>query len=196
MTQDLQQLLEKIQRDGVEKAQGEADSIVANAHSQAKAIVEQARTAAETLKSEAQESAQAFERRADETIRQAARDAVLHVEKAVTRLFEQLLLKGVNESFRTNQQLVGELAEAAVRAYMTDDSSVEVVGAAPLADYLRANLAAAAKDGVTVVTDETTGSGFEVRLAEGRIVHSFSGQAVSEALAQQLRPRLAKLMRE
>ncbi len=194
MTQDLQQLLEKIQRDGVEKAQGEAERIVNNANNEAKAIIEKARATAETLKSEAQQSAEAFERRAEETIRQAARDAVLNVEKSVTNLFEQLLLSDVNRNFEQSESLVGELAMEAARAYIAGSASIEVVAADKLADNLRARLSAEANKGIKVVTDETTGSGFAVRLANGRIEHAFTGQAVAEALARQLRPRLAKLM--
>ena len=49
--------------------------------------------------------------------------------------------------------------------------------------------------GVTVVTDATTGAGFRVRLADGRVEHDFTGAAIVDALSKQLRPRLAALMK-
>lgn len=195
MTQDLQQLLEKIQRDGVDKAHAEADRLLAEARAQAKATVEAARQEAAKIKADARQEAEAFERRAEETMRQSARDTVLNVEKAVTALFQNLLLTNVNTVLSEKTDLVASLAAEAVRAYLGGKGDVEVAAAAKLADVLRAKLAEDAIKGVTVVTDDATGSGFRIRLANGRIEHSFTGAAIAESLAKQLRPRLAALMK-
>ncbi len=195
MTQDLQQLLEKIQRDGVDKAKAEADAIVADARAQAKAALDAAHAEAAKIRSAAHQEAEAFEHRAEETIRQAARDTLLGVEKAVTALLTQLLLKDVKTAL-ADQALVAGLAADAVHAYLKGNVSVELAAAAPLADALRAKLAAQAADGVTVVTDEATGTGFRVRLANGRVEHDFTGPALAGALAKGLRPRLAALMKQ
>jgi len=196
MTQDLQQLLDKIQRDGVDKAQAEADKRLSVANAQAKAILDEAHAKATAIKANARLEAESFENRAEETIRQAARDTVLNVEKAVTRLLEHLLLKDVEDAFDRQADVVGDLAAEAVRAYVSGGDGIQVAAAAKLADVLRAKLAALAADkGVDVVTDETAGTGFLVRLADGRIEHAFTGRAIAEALARQLRPRLAAIMK-
>jgi V/A-type H+-transporting ATPase subunit E len=195
MTQDLQQLLEKIQRDGVDKAQAEADKLLAEARAQAKAILDAAHAEATKVKAAARQEAEAFERRAEETMRQAARDTVLSVEKAVTRLLERLLLQDVNAVLGEEGSLVGDLAAEAVRAYLVGKEGLEVAASAKLADALRARLAAEAARGVTVVTDETTGAGFRIRLDNGRVEHAFTGASVADTLARNLRPRLAALMK-
>jgi len=195
MTQDLQQLLEKIQRDGVDKAKSDADKLVSEAQAQARKIVEAAHAEAAKIKADARQEAEAFERRAEETVRQSARDTVLNVEKAVTALFGGLLLKDVNAAL-SSAELTAELAAEAVRAYIGEKGGVEVAAAAKLADALRAKLAAEAASGVTVVTDDTTGAGFRLRLAGGRVEHAFTGAAVADALAKQLRPRLAALIKQ
>jgi hypothetical protein len=96
----------------------------------------------------------------------------------------------------SSAELTAELAAEAVRAYIGEKGGVEVAAAAKLADALRAKLAAEAASGVTVVTDDTTGAGFRLRLANGRVEHAFTGAAVADALAKQLRPRLAALMKQ
>jgi V/A-type H+-transporting ATPase subunit E len=194
MTQDLQQLLEKIQRDGADKAQSEADAILAKANAQARALLEGAKSEAAKIISDARQEAEAFERRAEETIRQSARDTVLTVEKSVTRLLTQLLLKEVNAAL-SNTDVVAGLAVEAARAYIGGNGTVEVAAASQLADTLRSKLAADAASGVTVVTDEATGAGFRVRLDNGRIEHAFTGAAIADALAKQLRPRLAAFVK-
>ena len=195
MTQDLQQLLEKIQREGVDKAKAEADKLLAEARAQAKATIEAAHAEAAKVKTDARQEAESFEQRAEETMRQSARDTVLNVEKAVTTLFQRLLLKDVNTSLSEKTDLIAELAAEAVRAYLGEKGGLDVVAAAKLADVLRAKLAAEAAHGVTVITDEAAGTGFRLLLANGRVEHSFTGAAVAEALAKHLRPRLAALMK-
>ena len=194
MTQDLQQLLEKIQRDGADKAKAEADRLLAEARAQAEATLASARAEAEEIKADARQEAEAYGLRAEETIRQAARDTLLNVEKAVTALFSKLLLTDVNTALDSTD-IVAALASDAIHAYLGGKSPVEVSASATLADALRSKLAAEAVTGVTVVTDEAAGSGFRIRLAGGRIEHTFTGAAVADALAKQLRPRLAALMK-
>ena len=194
MTQDLQYLLEKINADGVEKANAEAEKIIGAANVRAKAILDAAtREAGKTLAAAKQES-EAFERRAEETIRQSARDTLLMVEQSVTALLTNLLLKEVNAAM-SNPDLIATLATEAVRAYIAGKADAMTVTASEeLANVLRVKLADMAKRGVKVETDERAGAGFKIRLA-GRVEHDFSGTAVATALARGLRPRLAALLK-
>jgi V/A-type H+/Na+-transporting ATPase subunit E len=194
MTQDLQQLLEKINTEGVEKAKSEAAKIIAQAHAQAKAIVDVATRAAEQQIANAKQEADSFERRAEETIRQSGRDTVLNIETSVTAMLTALLLKDVNTTL-SSTELVAQLASEAVRAYIQGKGGIDVVASAKLVDALRTKLASEAANGVTVVSDDHTGAGFKIRLSNGRIEHDFSGLAVADALAKNLRPKLAALMR-
>ena len=194
MTQDLQQLLEKIQRDGVDKAKTDSDKIVEDARAQARSLIESARAEATKIKTAARVEAEAFEHRAEETVRQSARDTLLNVEKAVTALLTTLLLKDVNSALNSTELVSGLVVEA-VRTYLAGKGTIEVAAAAKLADALRAKLAGEAASGVTVVTDDTIGTGFRVRLANGRIEHAFTGAAIADSLAKQLRPRLASLLK-
>jgi V/A-type H+-transporting ATPase subunit E len=194
MTQDLQQLLEKINTDGVEKAKSEATKIIDQANLQAKAIVDAATREAEQMVAHAKQEADAFERRAEETIRQSARDTVLNVEKSVTAMLTALLLKDVNITMNA-PELVAQLAAEAVRAYIQEKGGMDVVASAKLVDVIRAKLASEAVKGVKVVSDDHTGAGFKVRLENGRVEHDFSGAAVADALAKNLRPKLAALLK-
>ena len=74
MAEELQQLLEKIQHDGVEKANAEAATILAKAKADAAAILKDAESKAAAFRAQAETDAKAFEERAQKTISQAARD--------------------------------------------------------------------------------------------------------------------------
>ena len=196
---DFEKRLEKAiqpgQRASHARAQAEADALLSDARAQAASLLDAAQAEAVKIKAEARQEAEAFEHRAEETMRQAARDTVMKVEKAVTHLLQRLLLENVNAGFDANPELVADLAAEAVRAHLGAKGGVEVAAAAKLADVLRVTLAAEAAKGITVVTDEAAGTGFRLRLANGRVEHAFTGSAVAETLAKQLRPRLAALMK-
>lgn len=194
MTEDLQQLLEKIQKDGVEKANTEAETILEKAKKESEALIASAKAEAEKIKSDAQSEAEAYSARASETISQSARDVLLHVEKSVTELLETLLQKDVNTAL-SSEETAATLVMEAVKTYMTGEDKIDIGVARQMTEALRAKLSGMAAEGVSVVTDETTGAGFRVNLADGRIEHDFTGTAVADALAKQLRPGLAALLK-
>ena len=191
MAEELQQLLEKIQRDGVDKANAEAAAIVAKAKSEAEALVKKAQEDAAAAEAKGKADAEAYAARARETISQAARDTVLKVKDDVTKLLTQLLAQNVSAALATEAV---PLAAAAVKELVTG-SGAEVATSAKLVDALRAQLAAQAQNGVKVVADEMTGAGFTVKLDNGRVEHDFTDATISEALAQRLRADLANLLK-
>ena len=191
MAEEIQQLLEKIQRDGVDKANAEAAAIVAKAKAEADAIVKKAQEDAAAAEAKGKADAEAYAARARETIGQAARDTVLKVKDDVSNLLTKLLAQNVSAALATEAV---PLAAAAVKELVTNGDA-EVATSAKLVDALRAQLAAQAQNGVKVVADEMTGAGFTVKLDNGRVEHDFTDAAISEALAQRLRADLAKLLK-
>ena len=192
MAEELQQLLEKIQRDGVDKANAEAAAIVAKAKAEADAIVKKAQEDAAAAEAKGKADAEAYAARAKETISQAARDTVLKVKQDVMELLKKLLLQNVTAALATEAV---PLAAAAVKELVTGSATAEIAAAPKLVDALRAQLAAQAQGGVKVVSDETTGAGFTVRLDNGRVEHDFTDAAIADALAQRLRADLAAFLK-
>ena len=187
--EDLQSLLEKINRDGVEKAEAEAKRIVDAAQAKADALVKEATAAAAKAKADAETASADYAKRANETIAQAARDVVLGVKDAVTALLERLLATGVDRAL-ADEKTLADLVGQAVRD-LADDG---VVTCGPkVAAALKAALAARAN--LTVTTDETLGSGFTVKTDGGRVEHTFTADVIAAELARRLRPDLAALLK-
>ena len=189
MSEDLQSLLEKINREGVEKAEAEAAKILADAKAKAAAIVKEANESAAAAKASADKSAEDYAKRAAETIRQAARDTVLTVEKSVTAMLEKILKTDVDAAL-ANPQTAAGLAAGAIED-MT--RATEVLANTKLVAALKAQFAA--QKNITVTTDESIGSGFTVKFDGGRIEHTFTGDALTAELAKRLRPDLAALLK-
>lgn len=191
MAEELQQLLEKIQHDGVEKANAESAAILAKANADAATLLKEAETKAAGLLAKAEADAAAYEQRAAKTISQAARDTVIEVKDAVGKLLEGLLAKDVAAAL-ADSAAAAQLALAAVKDLGA--AQADVAAGEKLAAALKAQLAADAAAGVKVVLDENVGTGFSVRLENGRVEHDFSEPAIVAALAKRLRPDLAKLV--
>ena len=186
--EDIQSLLEKINREGVEKAEAEARRIVDEAKARAAQIVSDAEAEAEKAKADGAKAAAADAERSAETIRQGARDVVIEVRESVTALLEKLLAKDVSAALSDEKEAVGLVAEA-VRELAGPG---EISCGERLAQALRAQLAG--QGGFTVVVDESTGAGFSVKTDGGRIEHAFTDEAIAAELARRLRPELAKLL--
>lgn len=191
MSEDLQNLLEKINREGVEKAEAAAGEIIAKAKAEAAAIVKSAEEAAAKAKAEAEAAASDYAKRAEETIRQAARDTEISIENAITAKLVGLLAKDVKATL-ADPETVKEIAAKVVSGFVTT-GEIEVSAAEEIAAALKARLAA--EKNITIVTDEALGTGFSVKLDGGRVEHSFTGSAVAEELAKRLRSDLAKLVK-
>lgn len=189
MSEDLQGLLEKINRDGVEKAQREADEIISAAKKKAAEIVKAANEEAAKSRADAEKASADYAERAKETVREAARDTILSVKDAVTALLEKLLAKDVAAAL-ADPKTAGAIVAEAVKDFSVKG---EVACPAALAKTLAAELAA--KGAFTVVTDETIGAGFSVKLDGGRIEHAFTADVVADELAKHLRSDLAALMK-
>ena len=114
---------------------------------------------------------------------------MIGVRDAVTALLDKLLAKDVDRAL-ADDATVASLVADAIKG-MTGPGEVAV--GAKLAAALRAQLAATGE--FTVVTDETLGTGFSVRLDGGRVEHAFTGEVIAAELAKRLRPELAKLLK-
>ena len=189
MSEDLQSLLEKINRDGIEKANAEGAKIIEAAKAKAAAIVKESESAAAKAKTDAEKASADYAARAAETVSQAARDTVLKIQTSVTALLEKLLVKDVDAAL-ANPDVAAKLVAEAI-SDLTGPG--EISCGAELAAALKAQLAA--QKNFTVALDDSLGTGFTVKLDGGRVEHAFTGAAVSEELAKRLRPDLAKLVK-
>jgi V/A-type H+-transporting ATPase subunit E len=188
MSEDLQSLLEKINRDGIEKARAEAEAVISKARAEAAAIVDNAKKEAASSIAAAREEAKTYAERAGETIAQAGRDTLISVENSVTAMLEKLLLASADKALSD-----GATASEVLRRAIVDFAGGGEISSAPMvASALAAE--AAKSGGFTVSPDENLRSGFTVKTDGGRVEHSFTGETLAAELSRRLRPELAQLV--
>ena len=99
MAEDLQQLLDRINRDYLSKAEAEKDSLIAAAKAEAAGILADAKAEAEKIREQAQKDADQFAARGEAAARQAARDIVLSLKNDLKKLLENAVGKAAQQAF-------------------------------------------------------------------------------------------------
>lgn len=199
MAEELQSLLEKIQSDGVEKANKKAESILKDAEKAAEGKLAAAEKQCAEFREKAQTDAEVFRQRSEQAVKQAARDVVLGVGQSVQQTLERVLLKDVSDNLK-GDFLQNFLASVVKSFAESPDSAggMEVLvapdQAKALSEYARTKLADAVKGGLKITADGDVKSGIRVMLADGRVEHDFTDKAIMAAMSRSLRPALTELI--
>ncbi len=193
MAEELQSLLDRIQSEGVAKAETRAAEIVAEAEKKAASIVAEAERKAAEIRSAAEADAATLQARAEQSLQQAARDVRLQVGAAIQETLERVLLKDVRAALADPAFLQRYVELAAKSAGGAAEMRVPEDQAAALADYARSRLVDEVSKGLKIAPDSDVAAGIRVLLDDGRVEHDFTDEAVMEALSRVVRPSLAQL---
>ena len=199
MSEDLQPLIERIQKQGVDKAQAEAERILENAREQAADIVRKAEDKKKRLLEQAREEAKTYEERSVKTLEQAARDVLITVSHGIENIMSDLVAESVDQAM-DEQLLKNMLAKIVDRcAAKSGDVRWDVLVSPEdkekliqfFADLYKQKMAA----GVQLKADNDILKGFKVSFQEGNVYLDFSSEALAESLSGLLRPHLADIVK-
>ena len=200
MATELQSLLDKIQNEGVAKANAEAEKIINDAKVKAAGIVADAEAKAVAAKKQSEADAAVFQQRAEQAVKQAARDVLLSVKTDLDQTLQRVFLAKISEAL-TPDFLKGLITDV-VRAYSASPDAKKGMDIALSPEQvktleevvLKSAQQTAIAGGVRVAPNADVRAGFRVSLANGRIEYDFTAQAIQASLAKFLRPALAKII--
>ena len=187
MAEELQSLLEKIHRNGIEKAAAERDEMLKNAQKEAEAIVAAAKDEAAKLRSAAENDAEALKKRAESAIRQAARDILLDLKSELKKRLEAVVRNRLDEALSADF-MTGLVADIA-KAVMSDPAkstagSLEVMVAPAKCEELTKKLAAAVGadmvNKISVFPNSAAGRGLKISVDGDQVFFDFSDAALTE----------------
>jgi V/A-type H+-transporting ATPase subunit E len=201
MVEELQSLLDRIQKDGVEQAQAQADRIVAEAEERARAIVSDGeRRAAEAL-AKADQDAHVFTERSTKTLEQVARDFLLGIKRDIESVFRESVNGVVGEALTPetmNEMLINmaraygssNLKETRIELLLSPEDQEVFVN-----QFLNRYREALGK-GITVHADKTTRRGFKVSLKDDKLYHDFTQQAIADSVMGLLKAPLDEIVKK
>ena len=194
----VQELINKIKKDGIETASQEAARIKLEAETEAKQIVEAARKEAADIIAKGKRDAERSEKAGNAALAQASRNLVLVFKGEIQALLDKLF----------NDQLVTSYNTDVLKAVLPDllknwgvkkvDSLAVLLPEASLGKlqaYFKGKLAAELKKGLELKSDHNISAGFRIVNKDGSAYYDFSTESVAEMLSAYLNPSLAEIFK-
>ena len=196
MSEELQSLLEKINTDGVMKANAERDAIIAKAQNEAAAIIAAAEAKAEETRKQAAADAETLQKRAENAIEQAARDVVLKLKAELEQRISSAVAGAAEETM--TPAFMAELVKSLGATFLADpDAELTVIASvkdAPALDAaLKGALVSSLKKQPRVLAESTIRGGMEVNFTGSELFFDFSTDALTELLAEYTAPKIAAI---
>lgn len=199
MAEQLQELLERINREGVEKAEKKAAEIVAAAEGKAKAIVEAAEKQAADREAAAAAAAGRLKENAEKAIAQSSRNVLLSLQDEIQKYFDRILSAAIGESL-TPQALTEAiliLVEKAA-AGIGGEEKVEVAlnpeDAKKISDDLLVRFKKEAEGKLTIKPVPTVEAGFTISFDDGESSYDFTDTGLRDLLSTYLSPHLKEII--
>lgn len=200
MAEELQHLIERIRKEGVESGEKAADALVAEAKKKAAAIVADAQKQAKEMSAKADQEAAAFAERGKATLQQAARDLLISIGGAVGDVVSGIVDAKVGAAL--SPELVAQMLLKLAEAYAKEGGQGGIVAmlgeadAAAVKAYFAKEYQGRLAAGIQIESDKGIFKGFRVGAKGGQVFHDFTKEAIAESLANFLRPELAQLVKK
>lgn len=198
MSENIQSLLNKIQQDGVAKAEEEKARIIAEAKAEAARIIADAKAQAAAMEKEAANNAKADQERANAAIAQAARDAVIALRSDLLARLNVVARECVNGAM-TPEVMSSIIQEMAKNYAAGKDDSIEVLLSRQSQEEAvsllkKALLESLKKDPVIHLTNDFSG-GLQISFKGDEVFFDFSNDALAGILCQFAGARLSALLK-
>lgn len=201
MTQQVQELIEKIKQEGIEAAEKTAREIENEARSRAKAVVAQAEKQARQKIAAAEGEVKKLQESAHAALLQASRDTLISVRKKIESLLGSVVREQVSGAM--TPEVLARVMEAAVKAAVGGASENADITATVSRDDLEklekgalAGLQKAVASGVRLQGSDDIGRGFLISFDGGKSSFDFSDQSLAEYLGAFLNVRVAGIIKE
>ena len=103
MEEDIKELIEKIQEDGIRVAQEKANQIESQARQKADEIIKNAKTEADKIIKAAKDMVAKMENTSLASLKQASRDLLLSLRKEISALLDKVIASAANEALTPNE---------------------------------------------------------------------------------------------
>ncbi|MBQ2293630.1 MAG: hypothetical protein IKT83_06290 [Bacteroidaceae bacterium] len=191
----IQELTEKILREGVEKGQAEADRIVKQAQQQAETILQEARQQAQDIVAQAQKQAGDTAANTRNELKMYTTQALSALKTEVTNVLTDNVVKEAVKEMTANPDFLGQFAVALAQKWSADEP---VVISSSEADNLKAYFAEKAKTlldkGVTINKVNDKNTMLTIAPADGSYKVNFGKEEFETYFKNFLRPQLVEML--
>jgi V/A-type H+-transporting ATPase subunit E len=195
----LQELIDKIKKDGIESAAEEASRLKSQAEEQVKRIVEMAQRDADAIIAKGKADAERLERAGIVALEQASRNLVLAFKGEIQALLDTIIAKRLGESY-TEDTLKAVLPELLKTWAAKGSDELDIIlserALKNLQAYFNNILADTLAQGLELKSDRNLSAGFRIAHKDGSAYYDFSAESVGTLLSAYLNPRLGEILKQ
>ncbi len=199
MTDQLQDLLQRVYEEGVAKAKAEAERVLSEATAQADSIKAKAASDAENIVAAAQKKADDLARNTASDLKMAEEHTLSSLKQKITDL---VLEKAINDQLKTNfadADFMKKLILDTIAAWKQEGGGSITISQSmqsKLDDHFLASLQSVFKGELKVDFSPQMKSGFSIAPKDGGYKLSFTDEDFANLFKSYLRPRTAKILYE
>lgn len=200
MDVQLQELIDKIKKDGVASAQVEAAKIIDDAEKKAAEIVSDAQVKAADIVKNAKKETERMEKASEEAIIQAGRNMLISFKDSLIAQLDLLIQVETEKALA--KDVLAKLVPETVKAWTknTNVSGLSVLlsekDLKSLESAFTSELKAEIAKGLEIRPDKTLSAGFRIGVNNGAAYYDYSADSLAEMFAAYLNPKVADLMKE
>ena len=201
MVQTIEAFVNRLQADGVEAGQAEAEKIRAQAEQQAQTRLAEAAEEARRIVAQAQADGETIRERAETELKLAARDTVVRLQEALSRVLQAVLVDAVRGKLE-DEDFLGGLIRDVVQRYVEADAAGSGSIAVHVSEEMRQRLLSGTVAALRPDAPEAKPIDLRGTLAEAGFAYEIAGgtvevtvdsvvEVLSEMVGTELRKRVA-----
>ncbi|MBR1639730.1 MAG: V-type ATP synthase subunit E [Treponema sp.] len=199
MDVQLQELIDKIKKDGVATAEAEAAKVIEAAEKKAEGIVADAQAKAAEIIKNAKAETERMEKASEEAIVQAGRNMLLSFKDSLVAELDGLIQADTEKA--ESKDILAKLVPETVKAWAKNSDAAELsvlLSEKDLKDLeksLTAELKAEIAKGLEIKPDKTLSAGFRIGVNNGAAYYDYSAESLAEMFSAYLNPKVAALLK-
>ena len=192
--------MEKINEEGVKKAEETKNKIISDAGLEAEKIISDAKTKADEIVRKAQIDADTVKSRGEAAVRQAVRDIIITLQGEILNRFKSVVKEATADAMTTD--LMGEIILEMVKNYNlknpSGEADIELILAQKDIDSMeklfKTSLVNSLKKNPHISLGQNFAAGVKISFKGDDVFFDFSDEAISDMICAYVGPRLAAVI--
>ena len=200
MAAQLQELIERINKEGVKSAEEKTRKIIAEAEKKAEDIIEKAEKEAKALTENAKKSAKSTQEKSEKAIKQSFRNVMLALKQEITKQFDLIVNSEIGKALKP--EVVSEViinVSKDIAKQKSDGKDVQILvnekDAKKLAVTFVESFKKEIQSGLEIKPVKNIDAGFMVSFDGGKSHYDFTDDGLRECLSAYISPQLKEIIK-
>ena len=200
MAAQLQELIERINKEGVKSAEEKTRKIIAEAEKKAEDIIEKAEKEAKALTENAKKSAKSTQEKSEKAIKQSFRNVMLALKQEITKQFDLIVKSEIGKALKpevVSEVIINVSKDIAKQKSGGQDVQILVneKDAKKLAGVFVESVKKEVKSGLVIKPVKNIDAGFMVSVDGGKSHYDFTDEGLRECLSAYISPQLKEIVK-